>query len=139
MLENVNWFAIAIATVVSMAIGAGWYSGLAKPWIAANGFNDEQIKSIEANDTPIIYLIAAICHLVMAYILSGVIFHAAGPEVTVGKGVLTAFLIWLGFVLTTMTVNHRFQFKPWVLTAIDSGHYLVVLIAQGAIIGWFGS
>lgn len=138
MLENVNWIAIAIATFVSMGIGAAWYSGLAKPWIAANGFSDEQIKSIEANDTPIIYLIAATCHLVMAFILSGVIFHAAGSEVTIGDGVLTAFLIWFGFILTSMTVNHRFQFKPWALTVIDSGHYLAVLIAQGTIIGWFG-
>lgn len=138
MLENVNWIAIALATVASMAIGAGWYSLLAKPWIAANGFSDEQIKSVEANDTPIIYVIAAICHVVMAFILSGVVFHAAGGEVTMSKGILTGFLVWLGFVLTSMSVNHRFQFKPWSLTVIDSGHYLVVLLVQGAIIGWFG-
>jgi len=139
MLENVNWIAIALATVASMAIGAGWYSLLAKPWIAANGFSEEQIKSVEANDTPIIYVIAAICHVVMAFILSGVVFHAAAGEVTMSKGILTGFLVWLGFVLTSMSVNHRFQFKPWSLTIIDSGHYLVVLLVQGAIIGWFGS
>jgi len=136
MFGAVNWIAIAIATLVSMGIGAAWYSSLAKPWIAANGFTDEQIKSVEANDTPIIYVFAAISHLVMAFILSGVIIHAG--DMTLGNGLLTAFLVWLGFVLTTMTVNHRFQFKPWSLTAIDSGHYLVVLLAQGAIIGWFG-
>ncbi len=136
MFASVNWVAIIIATLVSMGIGAGWYSFLAKPWIAANGFTDEQIKSVEANDQPIIYVIAAFCHLVMAFILSGVIIHAG--EMTLGNGLLTAFLIWFGFVLTTMTVNHRFQFKPWSLTAIDSGHYLIVLLAQGAIIGWFG-
>jgi hypothetical protein len=28
--------------------------------------------------------------------------------------------------------------KPWSLTIIDAGHYLVVLLAQGAIIGWWG-
>lgn len=136
MFSGVNWIAIAIAVVASMAIGAAWYSTLAKPWIAANGFSDEQIKSVEANDTPIIYVFAVICHLVMAWVLSGVIFHAG--EMTLGNGLLTGFLVWLGFVVTTMTVNHRFQFKPWSLTAIDSGHYLVVLLVQGAIIGWFG-
>ena len=138
MFEQINWIAVAIATVASMAIGAGWYSALSKRWIEACGFTEEQIKSVEANDTPIIYVIAAICHLVMAVILSGVIFHAGGAEVTMGDGILTALLIWLGFVLTTMTVNHRFQFKPWSLTVIDSGHYLAVLVAQGLIIGWFG-
>ncbi len=136
MFGAVNWIAIVVATLVSMGIGAAWYSGLAKPWIAANGFTDEQIKSVEANDTPIIYVFAAISHLVMAFILSGVIIHAG--DMTLLNGLLTGFLVWLGFVLTTMTVNHRFQFKPWSLTVIDSGHYLVVLLAQGAIIGWFG-
>lgn len=139
MLENINWIAIALATVASMAIGAGWYSGLAKPWIAANGFSEEQIKAVEANDTPIIYVIAAICHLIMAVVLSGILFHASGAELTIGDGLLTGFLVWLGFVVTSMTVNHRFQFKPWSLTIIDAGHYLVVLLVQGLIIGWFGS
>ncbi|MDD9911268.1 MAG: DUF1761 domain-containing protein [Ahrensia sp.] len=136
MFATVNWVAIAVATVVSMGIGAAWYSALAKPWIAANGFSEEQIKSVEANDTPVIYVFAALSHLVMAFVLTGIIFHAGA--MTLANGLLTGFLVWLGFVLTSMTVNHRFQFKPWSLTAIDSGHYLVVLLAQGAIIGWFG-
>lgn len=139
MFEGVNWIAVAIAVVVSMAIGAGWYSALAKPWIAANGFSEEQVKSVEANDSPVIYVFAAISHLVMAVILNGIIIHAAGETMTMGDGLLSAFLIWLGFVVTSMTVNHRFQFKPWSLTVIDSGHYLLVLLAQGAIIGWFGA
>ena len=138
MIEQLNWLAIGIATIVSMAIGAAWYSALAKQWIAACGFSEEQIKSVEANDQPIIYVIAAISHLVMAVILSGIIFHVGGSEITIGDGLLTGVLVWLGFVLTTMTVNHRFQFKPWSLTIIDSGHYLAVILAQGAILGWFG-
>lgn len=137
MLESISWIGIAVATVASMAIGAAWYSGLAKPWIAANGFSEEQIKSVEANDTPIIYVFAAISHVVMAIILSGVIIHSGGVAITIGDGVLTGFLLWLGFVVTSMVVNHRFQFKPWSLTIIDAGHYLFVIVAQGAILGWF--
>ncbi len=136
MLENVNIIAIIIAAIVSMAIGAGWYSTLANPWIAANGFTDEQKAEVDSGGNPIIYVIAALCHLVMAYILSGIIYHAGG--FTIFNGILSAFLIWAGFVLTTMIVNHRFQMKPWSLTAIDAGHYLLVMLAQGAILGWFG-
>ena len=136
MFSGVNWIAIAICVVVSMAIGAAWYTLLAKSWIAANGFNEEQRKSVEANDTPVIYVIAAICHLIMAFILSGIIIHAG--ELSLGNGIIAGFLVWLGFVVTSMAVNHRFQFKPWSLTVIDSGHYLAILLAQGAIIGWIG-
>ena len=136
MLENINWIAIGLSVVAAMAIGAAWYSTLAKPWIAANGFTDEQIAHVNDNKDPSPYIVAAISHLVMAFILAGVIFHA-GP-MTLGNGITTGFLVWLGFVATTMAVNHRFQMKPWSLTLLDSGHYLVILLVQGAIIGWFG-
>ena len=136
MLENVNIIAILIATVVSMAIGAGWYSSLANAWMNANGFSEDERAKLNEGGSPVVYLIAALSHLVMAYILSGILYHA--QAFSIFGGMLSAVLIWAGFVVTTMTVNHRFQMKPWSLTAIDSGHYLIVLLAQGAILGWFG-
>lgn len=136
MFETVNWIAIGLAILVSMAIGAGWYGAFARPWIAANGFNEEQIKAVNENSNPSIYVVAVVCHLIMAFVLSGVIFHAGSASLV--NGVLSALLIWFGFVVTTMSVNHRFQSKPWSLTIIDAGHYLLVMIAQGGIIGWFG-
>lgn len=137
MHENVNLIAVLIATVASMAIGAAWYKLLAKPWIAANGFSQEQIDRVNSGGNPLIYVIAAFCHFIMAYVLSGVIYHAGG--FTVFNGLLSAWLIWIGFVATSMIVNHRFQMKPWSLTLIDAGHYLAVILAQGAILGWWGA
>ena len=136
MLENVNIIAILIATVVSMAIGAGWYSSPANAWMNANGFSEDERAKLNEDGSPVVYLIAALSHLVMAYILSGILYHA--QAFSIFGGMLSAVLIWAGFVVTTMTVNHRFQMKPWSLTAIDSGHYLIVLLAQGVILGWFG-
>ncbi len=136
IIEGINVVAILIAMVASMAIGAFWYSILAKPWIAAAGFSQEQIESVEKGGSPLIYIIAAISHLVMALILAGVINHVG--DVTLWRGLISALFVWVGFVVTTMVVNHRFQMKPWSLTIIDAGHYLLVLLAQGAIIGWMG-
>ena len=101
MFEQLNWVAIPVATVVSMGIGAAWYSVLAQQWIAACGFSEDQVKSINETNQPIIYVIAAACHLLMAMVLSGVIFHTGGSEITTGDGVLTGFLIWLGFLVST--------------------------------------
>jgi len=136
MLDSLNLVALALATIASMAIGAAWYSALAKPWMAANQFSQDQIDQVNSGGSPWIYAVAAVCHLIMAYVLNGVLHHA--NAYTLFGGVLSAFLIWVGFVATSMTVNHRFQMKPWSLTVIDAGHYLVVLLAQGAILGWFG-
>jgi hypothetical protein len=46
---------------------------------------------------------------------------------------------WLGFVATTMLVYHSFSGTRPALTAIDGGHWLAVLLVQGAVIGAFGA
>ncbi len=128
---GVNYIAVGVALVVSMIIGAVWYGVFAKPWMAAAG-----IKPDELEQKPSLYLIAALCQGLMAWLLAGVIGHLG--LMTIGGGLTAAAFIWLGFVITTMTVNHRFQGTSWNLTFINGGFWLAVLLAQGAIIGWFG-
>ena len=131
------WIGILIATVAAMAVGAAWYGTLAKAWMTAAGLSAEAVKE---GESPVIYAVAAAAHLVMAWVLSGVIFHAAGADgVSIGDGVVSAFLAWLGFAAVPLVVTHRFQMRPWSLTALDAGHYLAVLVVQGAILGWWMS
>ncbi|MFD0916707.1 DUF1761 domain-containing protein [Pseudahrensia aquimaris] len=133
MSEQVNYLALFLAVIASMTIGALWYSLLAKPWMRAAGIEQARLS---AGHTIYVYALTAFCHALMAYVFIGVIYHA-GP-VTVINGVMSALFIWGGFVMTSMIVNHRFQRRSWSLTAIDSGHYLAIMLAQGAILGWFG-
>ena len=49
-----------------------------------------------------------------------------------------AIFVWLGFVLTTTATNQAFEGMKPVVTAIDVGHWLAVLVLMGAIIGAFG-
>jgi hypothetical protein len=72
--------------------------------------------------------------------LSGVLVHLAlgGMAISVRSGAIAGFLLWLGFVITTMAVNHAFQGERRALTLIDGGHWLGVLLIQGAILGWWG-
>ena len=51
---------------------------------------------------------------------------------------ISAAFIWLGFVITTMVVNYAFHGARHALTLIDGGHWLGVLLIQGAILGWWG-
>jgi hypothetical protein len=53
--------------------------------------------------------------------------------------VISAFFVWIGFVLTTVATNHAFEGMKPVVTAIDAGHWLAVLILMGAIVGAFGA
>jgi len=58
--------------------------------------------------------------------------------VTIRTGIISAAAVWLGFVATTQTVNYSFGKRPLKLLFIDSGHWLVVLLLQGVVIGFMG-
>jgi hypothetical protein len=89
---------------------------------------------------PVAYLITFLAELVMAWMLAGILLHltqgglAPGPR----NGLISAAFLWLGFVATTLVVNHAFQGAKTALTMIDGGHWLGVLLIQGAILGAWG-
>lgn len=107
--------------------------GLART--AAIGRTGHEIKS-NASIAP--YFVAAIALLVMATVLAGVLGHLGPGQVTVRNGIVSALFVWLGFVATTLAVNHAFQGSRRSLTLIDGGHWLGVLLIQGTIIGGMG-
>jgi len=127
----VNYLAVLVAAVAGYAFGTIWYMSLAKPWIAAVGFAEPP------KPKPIPMITAFVAQLVMAYMLAGALGHLG--DVSVLAGLITAALIWVGFVATTMTVNHRFQGAKWKLTFIDAGHWLGVMLVMGVVLGLFGA
>lgn len=134
MLFEVNGIAIVIATVASMALGMAWYMVLSKPWIAATGRSEEEIR---AGAGPAPFGWAAICQLVMAVFIARLTPMIMG-ETNWISGASTGALLWGGFIVTSMIINHRYQGQKWTLTAIDSGYLLGVALVQGIIIGLFG-
>jgi hypothetical protein len=130
----VNWIAVVVAAVASMALGFVWYMALANQWMAALGKTREQI-SMGSSATP--FIISFVMQLVMAYFLALFMPKLLG-SVSVANGLLAGFLLWLGFVITTMITNHRYQGSKWSLTVIDGGYFLGVLLVQGVVIGLFG-
>ncbi len=134
---GLNYYAIVLAAVVSFLFGWLWYGVLfPNAWMAAVGKTEDELKA-EGN-TPLPFIIAFIAQLIMAWVLAGVIGHLGTGEVTLKNGIISGAFCWLGFVITTMAVNHAFQVAKRALTLIDGGHWLAVLILQGAVIGLMG-
>jgi hypothetical protein len=130
---NVNWVAILLATVASMALGLAWYTLLSRPWLKAIGKTHEQVMG--SDPKPFVW--AVLVQLVMAYFLALLIPLLTGA-MTPANGALIGAHMWLGFVLTAMILNHRYQGAPWALTLIDGGYVLGVLVVQGIVLGLFG-
>lgn len=130
---DVNWLAVIVATIAGFAVGAVWYMSLSKQWLAALSKTRDQLNARDVSP----YIFGIIVELVMAYFLA-VVVRALFGEINVWNGLMAGAHMWLGFVITTMILNHRYQGMPWRLTLIDGGHMLAVLLVQGVIIGLFG-
>jgi hypothetical protein len=119
---GLNYVAIAVAAVAGWLIGAVWY----------RVFGKDRTKRGWS------FVLALVADLIMAWMLAGVLGHLGPGQVTLRNGVISAAFLWFGFVLTTTVVNNTLANRSLGLTAIDVGHWLIVLLAMGAIIGAIG-
>jgi hypothetical protein len=129
--------AVLLAAMASWLIGAAWYTLLARPWLIALGKTRTELVGPTGKASPVPFVVAFVAQVVMAGVLAGIL--AQTGRVTVVGGLLLGLFAWLGFVITTLTVNHGFSRQQVMLTVIDGGHWLAALLVQGAIIGLFGA
>ncbi len=140
--SGINYLAILVAALAGFGFGAVYYMTLAKPWMNASGWSAEEqaakAKSgMGASKAP--FVIAIVANLVMAWVLAGIIGHLGPGQTTIRNGLISGAFCWLGFVITTQSVNYAFGGRKSSLTVIDGGHWLGVLLIMGAVIGAFGS
>lgn len=133
----INWLAIIAATAAAWIFGAIWYGALSKQWMAATGFTGADMKDASGKTKiPVVPMIVSlIAEFVMALVLAGVIAHVIKTGVTWKSGLTTGAVCWAGFVITTLLTNHAYGKAKAALTFIDGGHWLGVLLLQGAILG----
>ncbi len=137
---GINHLAIILAAIVGWIGGAVYYGVLSKPWMAAQGKTLEQFnaegaaKSALARYAP--FILSFLAEIGMAWVLAGMVGHLG--SVTIRTAVISALFVWAGFMLTTMLVNNAFGGRRYMLTLIDSGHWLLVMVLMGLVIGWMG-
>ena len=133
--SGINYLAVIIATLAGFGLGAVWYMVLGGAWMHALGKTKDACKP-EGSAKVMPFIIALVALFVMSLMLAGLMGHLG--DVTIRGGVISGLFVWVGFVITTMGVNHAFSGAKPMLTLIDGGHWLAVLLVQGAVIGAFG-
>jgi hypothetical protein len=128
---GINYLAVVIAAVVGFVASAVWYKAFGTLWLMAQ---DRAPGDITPKPGP--FVVAGVAQLLMSYMLAGLLAHLG--DINVENGIIGAAFLWLGFVATTIAVNDSFQGSKVTLTLIDAGHWLVVLMLMGAVIGVFG-
>ncbi len=130
---GIDYWAVVIAAVAGYVAGALWYWALSKPWQKAQGFTPESMKT---QQSPVPFILAFVANLVMAFVLAGLIVQIGAGQATIRGGAIAGAIVWFGFVLTTLATNYSFSRRPTQLLLIDSAHWLIVLILQGAVVGF---
>lgn len=135
---DVNYLAVVVAGIVSMALGFLWYSPivLGKQWMKERGLSSETLKKAQ-KEMGKLYGISFVVSLITAYVLTHVMvlsenfFHYPMLQ----TGLTTAFWMWLGFMMPVQVTATIFSDKKnWKLFGIDTGYQLVSLLAMGVVI-----
>jgi UDP-N-acetylmuramyl pentapeptide phosphotransferase/UDP-N-acetylglucosamine-1-phosphate transferase len=142
MSVDINWLAVALATLSSMVVGSVWY---AKPvfgslWMRLAKLDEKKMEQNAAKTMPRIMGIA----LIMSFLAAFVIAHVAALSKAfydisaLEAGLTTAFWLWVGISATTVVVHDIFEQRPAKLTLLTVGNQFFTLLAMGLIIGLFG-
>jgi Protein of unknown function (DUF1761) len=137
---NVNYLSIVAGAGAAWIFGAIYYGTLSKHWLAAQGKTIESCKAENAGKLSAAkvapFILSFVGALIMGFVLYGILVHTG--TFTPRAGAISGALCWFGFVLTTVAVNNAYCGRRPMLTAIDSAHWLGVLVIIGAIVGWMG-
>jgi len=128
-MPTVNWLAVLAAAAACFVLGGLWYSGLfAKPWQAAAGLSDEEVKG---GNKPLMFGGA----FVLAFVTSAVFAMFLGPKATLGFGAAAGFAAGLGWVTTSLGVIYIFERRKLRLWLINGGYQTLQFTIMGAILG----
>src|SRR5436309_10328762 len=99
-IPEVNYWAVLVAGVANFIIGGLWYSKalFAKKWIALMGKTEEEMKAA-AKPSPLLFVQAFICGLIVAWTLAVILNHFA--PVSPLRGACVGILCWIGFTAAT--------------------------------------
>jgi len=131
--SEINYLAVALATVLAFVFGMLWYSPLmfAKAWMAGHGYTEEDLERMQAGMAPT-YALSFVCWFVMATVLALIAPHfGEGVGATLHMGAL----LWLGFSATIGLTNNRFSDKPLSLWVIDAGYQLGSIALMAVVLG----
>lgn len=138
---GINDVAVLAAAIASFLFGGIWYGAFSRRALPRSAEADQpqpRLPRFGVDAVPLIVTFFAL--LVMAYVLAGAVGLIGAGEVTVRNGVVSALLAWAGFVMTSLVVGHVVEgVRGGVATIVDAGHWLGVLVTQGAVIGWLGA
>lgn len=131
MFGDINYLAVLVCAVASLAVGFVWYAPLfGKAWIEGVGLKQEDIKPADAVKG---YIFGLISSFVQALLLA--VFMKMTGTVGLLPGIYAGAAVGIGFIALSLFSNDLFEHRPFKLSMINAGYRIVYFIIIGAILG----
>lgn len=128
-IDEINWPAVAVVTVLSFVLGAFWHSVLfKKTWTKDSGsiYNDSN-----HGNPLVIFGLSGLLHLIAVVALAAFIGSSAGAL----SGFFSGLILSVVWVSTSIAVTYIFVGRTLQLFLIDAGFYVVFYSMAGLILG----
>lgn len=135
---DINWFAVILAALGSVAVSWLWYSKymFRDRWRHLAGLT---LAREEKGLIPAL-VITAVTGLLTAYVVAYVagLIEGYSGDGDMASALGAAFWLWLGVAATAVITSDAFEQRHVQLTILSVGNRLAVLLLMGLIIGLFG-
>jgi hypothetical protein len=140
MNVEVNYWAVLLAALSSMAVGSLWYMPaiFGRAWMGYTGVKMDKMRGTTPGRMVWTYGSVFVASLVTAYILAHLSFlaHSFFRNSWIYDATMTAFWAWLGFTAARLYVHDTFEGRRKKLTLLNAAHELVTVVVMSLIIGW---
>lgn len=134
---EVNWIAVLVAALSTMAVGALWYAPgmFGRTWESLAKI-DPRHRADPVKAIGITLVVSFVSAFILAHLTFLVHGYTGNPFII--DAVATAFWGWLGFTAARFITHDAFENRPWQLTLMNISHELITFMVMGVIIGAFG-
>ena len=133
-LGSLNYWAILVAVVFNQALGAAWYSALAKPWMAEVGLSIEDMEAMKGTPRQWYPYVLAVVSAVAFTLGLALLAQGLGAD-SAGEGLALGVLAAVGFVFTSNAINYSFEGRSLKLFLINGGYPLISYSVIGLLLG----
>ncbi|MDR7380663.1 DUF1761 domain-containing protein [Promicromonospora iranensis] len=135
MIPEVNYWAVIVATLSTVVVGAVWYT----PKVLGNRWTELTRVGPKSPNQPTVwpFVVVIVGGFVTVWVLAGATYISwefyEGSFLT--AAIVTAVLLWVGFTVARVAIHDAFEGRPAALTTINLGHELVTILVVAVIIG----
>ena len=136
IIQNLNWFAIAISAIAYFAMGAIWFNPkvFGTMWMKGHGISTPTEE--DKKKMPMIMIATLILCFIGAFALSYFIYVISSYQMAWRwySGVKIGLVAGCGFTGVGIAMNYMYTKKPLTLIIIDSLYHIVGMVISGIIL-----